>query len=207
MDRKEIIKKFLFEGSSEKQKGRFEIAWDIWKELPSICESIKGDFFNKHLRRGLEEIFGDRFFIVFVVFNKVELFNIALSKNKWKIGDEPVYALKLNRNFGGNYELGLERWRSKLPQGVIEMEEKIRKFTEEKKTFNRTTQGWRFRDCFSDGLDDKKFILELVFHPEERAKFFLNRFRQLAHFLQESIDEGVTLENYIDDIVCHIEKE
>jgi len=209
-EKKEMIKGYLLDEniSEEERKERFEIAWDIWENFLLICEDIKKEFFQEHVRPKIEELFGDSFFIKdFIVKDKVCYLNVVLTKREWSINNNPFYAIKLYHRERGNYELGLERWiDNNITNNILQREEKIRNFVVSEGNFHSITQWWKFRKCFRGSPSDDgglKFILSILLTPEKEANILNQEFTQLRELLNKKINEQSTLEEYIDDIVRH----
>ena len=209
-EKKELIKNYLLDEkiSEEERKERFEIAWDIWENFPLICEEIKKEFFQKYVQPQIEKLFGTSYFIDGFNFkDKVCYLNTALVKKNWLIDDKPFYAIKLNHDEWGNYDLGLERWiNNNITQDILKREEEIRNFVSSKREFNSVTQWWKFRKRFRGSSSDDgglNFILGLFLTPEKEANILKEEFVQLYQFLNEKINNQFTLEAYIDNIVEH----
>ena len=209
-EKKEIIKNYILDKkiSEEERKERFEIAWDIWENFLLLCEDIKKEFVQKHIQPEIEKLFGESFFIRDLIFrDKICYLNVVLVKRNWLINNNPFYVIKLNHDECGNYELGLERWiNNNISQDILKREEEIRNFVSSKREFNSVTQWWKFRKRFRGSSSDDgglNFILSLFFTPEKEANILKEEFSQLRQLLKEKINEQITLEEFIDNIVEH----
>ena len=206
MDKKEIIKEYLFKGTPEERKEKFELAWDIYSLLPDFWEEAKKDFFEQYIKSELETILGKQFYVhTFIFKDRVWYFNLPIIQKAWLVNGNPFYVIKMNRYKEGRYELLLERW-DKLPSGLMHLEENI--IHAVKGMDNTTTSdpdSGNFRVVFrkkfqGQHLKDFDFIVAILEDPESEKKSILNMFREFRNFLNLKVN-GRTIEELITNIV------
>jgi len=221
MDKEKLIAKIIFGNEdlskvsfpiSEESRINFEIAWDVWENFTSICTKIKDGFFEKYLSEEIKEVIQDEnLFIKDKIFSDIRYFGLVITKDRWIIGNELMYVLKLNHDINyGNYDLGLERWINdkKIPKEIEKMEEKLSDFSRKHKLFNSVTKWWKFRVTFRSSKSDLKdwYLLLLSEYSKQEAEILIQKFMELKDFLAEEIETNISVSQYIDEIVkCYRE--
>jgi cell shape-determining protein MreC len=109
------------------------------------------------------------------------------------------------RHYNWGYELGLQRWIGRdISEKILQKEEEIKKLANSRNKFNFITKGWLFRKGFNRTYPEPErlnFILTLLFNPKEEANLLERIFQELRDFLDEKINNEITLERYLDKIV------
>ncbi len=186
MDRKKIIEEYLFEGSLEERKERFEIAWDVWKNFDriklSIREGVLGklrDKIRKKTQNPNDPFYGykldDSGFL-----KRQKWGNMVLYKQEWIVDGKPIlmYGIEYEKeNYVGLY-LGISKYSNQIPlvgnwedaQGLLQEWKEI--FEQVKIRLKEALPGnwkpsdwwilWKYFDSYYGGMWQKEFYIEIL---------------------------------------------
>lgn len=186
--KKEIIKRFLLEGSGDIKKERFEIAWDIWENFKEIRKGLSRDLIFKALKRRVEEFIEEPYTVT-----NMDWGSIYVAKPEWKQTD----------NDRGIYAICVEKWdRDAQPYiGIVRngvFATSIEKKIEEillPKGFEKDdwflayipVPDWQYKNL-------KDFYLAALLSPDAIVEFIFNYFAKVYKTVRET--EG--LEELLD---------
>jgi len=187
-DKKELIKKFLFDENlpKEEKRLRFEIAWDIWENFNAIKQEISLGNIFKPLKDRIIELINDSPYEI----TKFDWGSIYVAKPEWKEkeDDRGIYALcieKWDRNWP---TVGIVKNNSFKTDVEKEIEDLLKEF--------RKTQWFLIYIPIQDWEygDPKTYFLEAILNPSSIVNFLFDYFEKLYKIVRKT--EG--LEELLD---------
>ncbi len=190
--KKELIKKFLLEGSREEKKEKFEIAWDIWETFKDIRKDISKELIFKSLNRKIEELIEEPYRITHIDWG-----SIYVAKPEWKQTEEDR----------GIYALCVEKWDREQPYIGIVRNKEFTTSIERKigeillpKGFERNSwflayiplSDWKYRnlkDYYLTALSNSDIIVGFIFNYFEKVYRTVRETEGLEELLDRSVEE------------------
>ena len=223
MDRKKIIEEYLFEGTPEERKEKFELAWDVWENFEGIKLSMR----ESTLRRLVEKIRNktknpnDPFYGYRLENNgfleRKKYGNITIYREEWVVNGKPIlkYGIEHDRENLCYLYFGITKYDDQIPfVGDWERAQDLPAewkeiFTQIKSKLKEALPGnwkpsnhwilWKYFDSYYGGMWQKEFYMEIL----EKSKNSLEEgYDALAdHYFSEFEKLKNATESLIDEFV------
>lgn len=204
MDKKKIIEEYLFEGTPEEKKQKFEIAWDIRENFDEIKKEIAINNVFKPLEKKIKENILEKPFII----TRLDWNGIYVAKPNWK----------QHENDRGIYAICVEKWDKEWPTiGIVrnapfttETEKQIKDVLLEQKfgyKFGYTKEylfyipipDWRYGNL-------RDYYETVLINPSEIVDFFFKYFKQVYEIVRKTPGLEQLIDRSVEERKAQIQK-
>ena len=200
MDRKKIIEEYLFEGTHEDRKEKFEIAWDVWENFDSIRSGqSKTKVFEPLANRIEKDLLEEPFKITHFDWGSV-----YVAKPEWR----------QDENDRGIYAICVEKWNRGWPTIGIVRNKPFTTETEKQIGDILSKQNFRSTQWFLGYIpipdwkysDLRYYYQTVLLNPSEIVDFFFNYLKQVYEIVRKTPGLEQLLDRSVEERKAQIQK-
>ena len=200
IDRKKIIEEYLFEGTPEEKKEKFEIAWDVRENFDEIKSELSINNVFKPLANRIRENILEEPFIV----TQLNWCSLYVAKPDWK----------QNENDRGIYAICVEKWNKEWPTIGIARNKPF--VTENEKQICDILAKHGFRLTHRNYLgylpitewkySDLEYYQTILLNPSEIVDFFFKYFKQVYEIVKKTPGLEELLDRSVEERKAQIQR-
>ncbi|WP_032496246.1 hypothetical protein [Hydrogenivirga sp. 128-5-R1-1] len=200
MDRKKIIEEYLFEGTPEEKKEKFEIAWDVRESFDSIRSGqSKTKVFEPLASRIEKDLLEEPFKITYLDWGSV-----YVAKREWRQDEKDR----------GIYAICVEKWNRGWPTIGIVRNKPFTTDTEKQIGDILSRQNFRPTQWYLGYIpipdwnygDLRDYYRIVLLNPLEIVDFFFNYFKQVYEIVRKTPGLEQLLDRSVEERKAQVQK-